>query len=131
MWTGSVEADHRIFHAADRTVDRDGDRVRVGEGELRKDVQRVDDGGGGVAFPQRVALFGVVTHGQRFLPIHGVALGVPDEFTGVGETEIANVVGVIDPGLFAFGLVLFVGGGFCFGDDFQRLFRRDGRAVRR
>ena len=24
----------RVFHAADRAVDRDGDRVRVGEGEL-------------------------------------------------------------------------------------------------
>jgi hypothetical protein len=78
-----VEGDHRIFHPADRAVDRLGRRIGIGEGELVVDVDGVGDRPRRIGVPQRPGLFRIEGHGHD----HGVfgallvdAHGIPDEF---------------------------------------------------
>ena len=78
-----VEGDHRIFHPADRTVDRLGRRIGIGEGELVVDVDGVGDRPRRIGVPKRPGLLRIEGHGHD----HGVfgaflvdAHGVPDEF---------------------------------------------------
>ena len=57
--TRSVKADHGILHSVNGTVDRDGHRVGVVEGELGIEVQSVNDRVGGIGAPERLGFIGV------------------------------------------------------------------------
>ena len=111
----TVEADHRILHAADGAVDGPGHRVGVVEGVPGVDLDRVGDGVGGILIPERHAFLGVEGHRHHRLAVHlgaGDGHGVPDELAGRGEGEVADVAGLEAPGLLAFRAALF--GGFRF-----------------
>ena len=128
---GAVEADHGVFHAADGAVDGLGDGVGIREGVFRINIERVDDGVGGVFRPERLGFVRVERHRHDGLfgvggGVVGRAHGVPDEFTGGGEGEVADVVGFEDPGFGAGGFAGFGGFGFGGGDDEDGLGRGGG-----
>ena len=109
----SVEADHRVLHAADGAVDGPGHRIGVVEGVPGVDLDRVGDGVGGVLVPERHAFLRIKGHRHHRLSVHLGARdghGVPDELAGGGEGEVADVAGLEAPGLLAFRAALF--GGF-------------------
>ena len=83
------------------------------------DLDGVGDGVGGVSVPERHAFLRVEGHRHHRLAVHLGARdghGVPDELTGRGEGEVADVAGLEAPGLTTFRAALF--GVF-------RFFRRD------
>ena len=119
-----VEGDHRIFHPADRAVDRLGRGIGVGKGELVVDVDGVGDRAGRIGVPQRPGLLRIEGHGHDDR-IGGAVLldahGVPDEFARTGPAEVADIVGAEIPGAGSgSGRAGLGGGSLGRGDDIDR-----------
>jgi hypothetical protein len=112
-----VEADHRVFHADGVRMDRYGHGIGIVNGVLGIDLQRVFHRAGAVLFPQRIALFRVIAHGHHLLATDVHRHRIPDEFSAGGKTEIADVLGLIDPCLLGGGAAAFVLGRFILFDD--------------
>ena len=121
-WT--IETDHRIFHATDRSIDADRNGIGVIEGVATVDIQRMDDRVRRVLAPKRFAFVGVIAHGDHFVVIDAMALGIPDKFPACGESEIADGFGAENPGFGLVGFFLFVFFGLIRGDDPNRLIGR-------
>ena len=120
----AVEGNHRIFHAADRAVDRLRGGIGIVEAEARIDLERVDDRGGRIFAPQLAAFLGPEAHGEDgFVLGAGLfhPLRVPDELAARGPGEIAHVGGGEIPGLGPARISAFRGGSFLRGDDEHRL----------
>ena len=118
--TTAVEADHRVLHPDPLAVYRNGYRIWIVDGVGAVAAQGVRYGLGAVLLPQRIALLGVVAHGQWSLVTYLYAHGVPDELARRSERKVTYVFGLKDPGLLAFLLALFGFAGFFFGDDHHR-----------
>ena len=119
----AVEADHRVLHADPLRVDADGHGVGVLAGEFAVGQQRLGHGLRAVLFPERIALLGVVAHGQRRAVLEFNGHGVPDELPAGGKGEIANVLRLEPPSGQSLLLGLLVFPGFLLGDDEDRLVR--------
>ena len=123
VWLGAaaVEADHRVLHSNPLRVDGNGHRVRVVHREFAVGLEGLGYGLGAVLFPQRVALLGVVAHGQRRRVPHLHRHRVPNELAARRPPKVADVLGVEDPGLLPRRLGLFVLPGLLFRHDEHRL----------
>ncbi len=95
----TVEANHRVFHAVDRTIDRYRDGVGVGERVARIDVQRVDDRVCRVLTPKRLSLIRIVRHSHHLIAFDIVALSVPDKLARRGKGKVSHLVSFEDPRL--------------------------------
>ena len=120
----AVETDHRIFHAPDRPIDADRDGIGVIERVATVDIQRMDDRVRRVLAPKRLAFVGVIAHGDHFVVIDTMALGIPDKLPTCGESEIADGFGAENPGFGLVGFFLFVFFGLLRSDDPNRLIGR-------
>jgi hypothetical protein len=124
--SGTIEANHGIFHSPDRTIDTDGDGVGIIKGITTVHVECVDDGVRTILAPKRFTLVGEVAHGHDFVSVDIMPLRVPNEFAARSKGKITNIFGMIDPSLRRFGFTLFVLFGlFCSHDEY-RLFGRFG-----
>ena len=80
----TIEANHGIFHSEDGTVDRNGDRIRVIEDELRIDIQSMNDGVSRVFAPKWLGFIRIKRHCPNGLLVRDelVSNGVPNELFG-------------------------------------------------
>ena len=77
----SVKTNHRVFHSADRTVDRDCNRIRISKCVARIDVQRVNNRLRRIFFPERISLVRIIRHRRHFISADVMTLCVPDKLS--------------------------------------------------
>ncbi len=118
----TVKTDHRVFHPADRTVDRNRYRIRIGKCVARINIQSMNDRVCRIFFPERISLIRIKRHRHHLVAFDIMTLRVPDKFSRRSKGEIAHIVGFENPRFFARRFALFVGFGFFIGYDFYRLF---------
>ena len=79
--SGPVEANHRVFHSADGSVDADRNRIGVIKSVSAIHVERMNDGVCAVLAPQGFGFVWVIAHGGDAVAVHMVPLGVPDKLS--------------------------------------------------
>ena len=125
---GAIEADHGILHTKDGAVHRDRYRVGIVEGEFGIDIERLDNGMGGIFTPERFSFIGVIGHRPDWLAgrSEGVLDGIPDEFSGAGPGEVTDVFCFENPCFSFLGVGFLVLFGLFGSDDEERFLRRFG-----
>ena len=121
LGSSTVETNHGVLHADPLRVHRDGHGIGVIDGELAVGFERLGHRLGAVLLPERVALLGVVAHGQRRLVAHLDRHGVPNELAAGRPSKVTHILGVENPGLFPCLFCLLVLTCFLFGDNEHRL----------
>ena len=106
--TGAIEADHRIFHPIDRTVDADRNWVRIVKRITPVNFQRVGNRLGAVLTPKRLGFIWVVRHCQDCFAANVHTHRIPDEFATRSECKITHVLGTEHPCFLFVALVGFV-----------------------
>ena len=126
---GAVEGDHGVFHAPHGAVNGLGRGIGVGEAVAGVDLHGMDHRFRGVAGPERFPFLRVEGHGHDLirgdaLAVLGIALRIPDEFSGAGPGEIADVLRFKAPSACLRRPSPFLPQGFFGGDDENRILGR-------